>query len=742
MQPNTKSNDRESLGMKPSSNATAPRAIDASPLPSLRFVSWFAGPFAIVIGCLTLVGWKFNLTVFTSIHPAWTSMAPNTAVCLICCGIAFILVQLTTPAKLKTVCTICFASFSILLGLMTLVEYVFDLNLLIDRLLLTDSIKSNEATPLGRMGPNTALGLTLIGAAIVLITFNRKRFELMAQAAAATTAIISILALLGYLCSIESFKSILRTHHMALHTSLALGALSAGVLAIRAHRGFMADFFSQFSGGVWARRMMPIVLVVPPILAALRFRGERLGYYDTDFGTGILVVAIMIIMSLVTWRNARSLNRADAERTRMADELDVRMHELSKSREELRARSTALLNIMSDLDAERGRLRQEVAERTAAEDKLRRSEERHRSLVASMTSIVWTADGDCQIVSPQPAWGAYTGQTFEQYKNSGWADAVHPDDRQRIIAEWAQARKELKPLHVEGRLWHAASQSYRFYVATGIAMTNADGTIQEWIGTVTDVNDERRAKEVLQKANEELSKKNEEMEQFTYTVSHDLKSPLVSLQGFSGYIVRDLTAGRTDRLVQFANYITEGVKRMQRTINDLLEISRVGRTTRPHEPVDVTEMVREWIIAHAQQVETIGVLVNVQDDMPVLLTDKTGLIQVFDNLITNAMKYGCTDSNARISVGAKIKGDEIHYFVRDNGPGIPKEYHERIFGLFERLRGDGDGTGVGLAIVKRIVEVQGGKTWVESEPGQGAIFWVAFPQSMVVPQSQRQASVL
>jgi signal transduction histidine kinase len=234
----------------------------------------------------------------------------------------------------------------------------------------------------------------------------------------------------------------------------------------------------------------------------------------------------------------------------------------------------------------------------------------------------------------------------------------------------------------------------------------------------------------LARANGELEQKRTEMEQLLYTVSHDLKSPLVTIQGFLDYLIRDAEAGRLDRLLTHAQRIQNAAARMVRLIDDLLSFSRIGRITSPPTAIRLTELAREVVGNHTHALTKGAISVAIQDDMPTIVGDKHRIQQVFDNLLVNAIKYGSGAAQPRIEIGARNSGGEVVAFVKDNGKGIAPDFHDRIFDLFQRLEQGGDGVGVGLAIVKKIVQVHGGRVWVESAEGAGATFWLAFPRKM------------
>lgn len=229
----------------------------------------------------------------------------------------------------------------------------------------------------------------------------------------------------------------------------------------------------------------------------------------------------------------------------------------------------------------------------------------------------------------------------------------------------------------------------------------------------------------LETTNEKLVTTNRELDQFVHTASHDLKSPLVTILGYIGHLRHDVDADRTDRIMKFTDRIEKAAQRMRQNIDDLLELSRVGKMSQGRETLDMNLLVREVSLPLVEQYP--NVQLQIDDDLPSIYADQALMVQIMDNLVSNALKYGCTDEQPRIQIGGHLTENEACYFVRDNGQGIAPAYHEKVFGLFQRLGSDGDGTGVGLALVKRAVEVFGGRVWIESEDGDGACFWFAAP---------------
>lgn len=227
----------------------------------------------------------------------------------------------------------------------------------------------------------------------------------------------------------------------------------------------------------------------------------------------------------------------------------------------------------------------------------------------------------------------------------------------------------------------------------------------------------------------ELEARNVEMERFNYTVSHDLKSPIITIKGFLGLLERDLAAGDRDQIAIDMEHIGQAATRMHALLDNLLELSRIGRIINPPEDVPLDRVVDEALEALSGKVQASGAEVRVDPDLPRCEVDRPRMVEVFQNLIENAIKFTAEGERPRIEVGARTDGDDVVAWVRDRGVGIAGGYHRKVFDLFDRLDARGEGTGIGLALVRRIVEAHGGRVWVESEgAGHGSTFFLRLPR--------------
>jgi signal transduction histidine kinase len=267
----------------------------------------------------------------------------------------------------------------------------------------------------------------------------------------------------------------------------------------------------------------------------------------------------------------------------------------------------------------------------------------------------------------------------------------------------------------------------RFLHTKKVPICDAEGNPQYLLGISEDITERKKDGEFRDALIAELEAKNRELERFSYTVSHDLKAPLITISGFLGLLEKGLGDQVSDQARDDMRRIGDAARRMQAMLDDLLELSRIGRVANPQEEVDLHDVAEDAVSMLAGRLRHAGVDVVVSPSFPKLVCDRVRILQVFQNLIDNAAKHMGPGPNRRIEVGCLPNEESAVCYVRDNGVGIDPKYQDEIFGLFRRLHECDDGTGIGLTIVKRIVEVHGGCIWVESALGKGASFYFAIP---------------
>jgi|GEM_PF-1923175 len=383
----------------------------------------------------------------------------------------------------------------------------------------------------------------------------------------------------------------------------------------------------------------------------------------------------------------------------------------------------------------------DVSERVKADEKLLDSvkalsdaEARHRAILSTAIDAIITIDVNGDIESANTATTNLFGYEPDEMIGQNIRMLMPAPYRQEHDGYLVTYRKSGPTGRVIGssrRVDGQRKDGSTFPIELSVSEVRLDGGEVLLTGIIRDVSEQVEAEERLKASVEDLNEKNKEMEQFAYSVSHDLKSPLVSIAGLVDCMRDDIEDGQMDMVPESMDRILRNVTRMEACISDLLQLSQVGRIRHAPEFLNMSELVSELAEDLRPQLADMNVTLEIEPDLPSIVGDPVRVNELFLNLLTNAIKYGSGGDKPTIHFGSTQAGSEIRFFVRDNGLGIPEQYHARVFELFQRLdTNEQEGTGVGLAIVTKIMEIHNGRAWVESIPGEGATFWTAFPANL------------
>ena len=377
---------------------------------------------------------------------------------------------------------------------------------------------------------------------------------------------------------------------------------------------------------------------------------------------------------------------------------------------------------------------QDITEQKQIAQELLLSEERYRlvsSVISDYTfSNVQNEKGEIVLTWVAGAFEQISGYTFEEFNaRGGWVSTIHPEDLKQDAQDMEMLRRnqqvisEIRTIHKDGTTRWVKSYAHPVWNELKNELVGIYGAVQ-------DITDRKRVEYEREKLIRDLEAKNQELEQFTYTVSHDLKAPLITIKGFLGFLGVDARAGDTKRVEADIRRINEAADKMHELLTDLLELSRIGRLMNSPETVSFQPLVMEAIELIEGRLQERGIEVRVKEHLPNVRGDRQRLLEVLQNLIDNAAKFMGEQTHPFIEIGQQGGTDNgfVTFFIRDNGIGIAPEFHERIFGLFNRLDPKIEGTGIGLALVKRIVEFHGGRVWVQSERGAGSTFYLTLPK--------------
>ncbi|OPL15337.1 MAG: hypothetical protein AVO38_10725 [delta proteobacterium ML8_D] len=377
-------------------------------------------------------------------------------------------------------------------------------------------------------------------------------------------------------------------------------------------------------------------------------------------------------------------------------------------------------------------LNKEVITCRKTEEALRESNRYTRELIEVSLDPLVTISSEGRITDVNRATEKLTG--YPRGKLTGTCFSEYFTDTQRADQGYLQVLREgyihNYPLEVRHRGGTVTPVLYNASV-----YHDGKGDIAGVFATARDITECRMVEEELRKNEKrlndllaEVAAKNEELDSFVYRVSHDLKTPIVTIDGFVGALREDFGDVLLEDGEKYLGYISDAARKMEILINDMLALSRIGRITRRKTKFSFADLVENAVSALQSKIKALGIVVNIQKDLPVIYGEKMRLARVVDNLLTNAIKYvGKNNFSPRIDIGVEEQDSQKAFFVRDNGIGIEKKDFEKIFQAFQRLpsakKEVGEGTGVGLTIVKRIIEHHGGKIWLISELGKGTTFY-------------------
>lgn len=780
-----------------------------SPDRSGNLVARVASSIIILVSCLVLIGWQLDLWWLKSWMPGAATMKANTAVCLLLAGISL---QLRASqrknalmARIARGCAIAIIPIASL----TICQYIFWWQLGIDELLFRDLGAVATSHP-GRMGINTAIGLSFIGAALCPIERQRQSPDrpqhqvkidstTIAQILTVVAGLIALQAIVGYAYNVRVFYHLSAvTTSMALHTAFSLGILSVGILALTSEGGFMRALTTDLIGGKVARRFMPQAISIPLLIGWLILQGLEANLYDPNFALSLMSMSMVVIWLGLIRKNAGTLNRMDYDRQHiqakvkqqlgeieaiyrsapiglsfissdlqfirinqqlaqinglsvsahigrtirevlpaMADTIEPIYQQVIESGEPIldleMSGSTAaqpdlnrywLASYHPHIDAQ-ARVRavsavvQEITDRKQQEVErerqaaaLRESEQRFRTLADNMSQFAWMADASGWIFWYNRRWFEYTGTTLEQMQGWGWQQVHHPDYLNEVVAHFRQ--------QIEiGQEWEDTfplrdrDGSYRWFLSRAIPIVDETGQVLRWFGTNTDITD-------LKQAQADLQARHRELDSFAQIVSQDLKAPLRAIDNLSKWIEEDLAGVLTVDTKAQMSLLRSRVDRMRISIDGLLDYSRIDRTESTTEAVVVSELLSEVIDSLAPP-PTFSI--KIDPNLPTIDTNRVLLFQVFTNLIGNGIKHH-DRLDGSIQISGREYGDLYEFIIADDGPGIAPEYQANIFTIFQTGNPrTADSTGVGLAIVKKIVKSQGGTIRLESQVGMGTTFY-------------------
>jgi PAS domain S-box-containing protein len=755
--------------------------------------SCLAAQLTMAVGAMVLLGWSFGIEVLTCIVPNSVAMNPLTALTFIAAGLSLLLLHREGGTSvLQKRLGRGGAALVFAIGLAKIVTLFFGWNFAIDQWFFHSALIAGAAHLPNRMAPNTALNFVLAGLALLCIDVQTKRGNRITEFLCITSGLSALFALVGYAYDVDRFYTVGILIPMALPTAATFFVLCTGILLARANRGITAIVASPTAGGFLARRLLPVGVVLPLAIGALRLQGERQGYFAAAFGVAFFAISLVLAFLGAIWWTARLLFRIDSERQTLEairHEHEERFGQLAghiddvfwisslKRRKILYVspgyekiwgrRAKALYENPNDWaealhpdDRERVTelIREHAGEgsyeheyRIVRDGEIRYIRDRAYPVrdqngqvyrVAGIASdvteqkeareeldrfftvshdLLTTTGFDGRFKRLNPAWEKTLGWTAKEMENKPFLDFVHPEDREATISEAAALQTGRDTISFENR-YRCKDGRYRWLLWSAAA----DLARQTVFSTARDITNRKEIESALQHAKTEAEMANHAKSEFLSRMSHELRTPLNAILGFGQLLEMDKL---TDDQQESASHIVSAGRHLLDLINEVLEISRIesGGMTLSLEPVLLPDLLRQTLTLVGPLASERGIsLVNLVGENAGLFIrgDRQRLKQVLLNLLSNAIKYNRAGGEVRIEAQTG-RTQRLRLDIIDTGIGIRPENLKRLFIPFDRLGAEAtsvEGTGLGLALSRRFMELMGGTIDVRTEAGVGSTF--------------------
>ncbi len=697
------------------------------PVKRYKSISRVASLLALLVPAVGFFTWNLNLAGLQSAFPILPSMVPPIAFMLAMSGIS-LLMLLDNEAKGRNLTGQALAFIVTATSAFTLYRYLFHsdhVDYSIYSFVIYSSLPAQPST-------HTILMFFLVGLALLLLNTNKPSYTFFAQFFIVVISLISCVMLFDSLTR-EAIAEILMQKGIALSTGLTFFMLCLGILLARPDQGLMGIFSSNTTGGLMLRRVFPFTVGVPIIFSWLRIQGEKAAIFDTAFGVTVMTAVVVFVINLIICWNAKMLHQLDHDRQKSQNELKRSYEHLE---EEVQKRTFELLQANDMLKkeiTEKHLLEKEVQDFLKERNLTKGDLMKYASIVSSSDDAIIGATLDGKITSwnrgAEEIYGYFAGEMLGQRM-----EALFPGEQRISVDELRmKIRQGISVKHYE--TVHQRKDGQRIYVSLTISPIRAAEEKVIAVSVISrDVTERKRVEKIMEHQRQELQKTNQELDSFVYTASHDLRAPLRAISSFAEFLEEDYQKKLDDQGKAYILKIRNGAMRMSKLIDDLLTLSQVSRMENPFEDVVVHDLLEGVLDRLEFETQRTGTMVRMDAAMPVMHCDRIKISEVFVNLIHNAIKFSSKNTQRKpvVEVGYRDVDGYHEFHVKDNGIGIDPEYHQQIFGFLRRLHTaqEYDGSGVGLSIVKRIVDEHGGEIWVTSKLGEGATFCFTIPKNL------------
>jgi PAS domain S-box len=645
----------------------------------LKYFSRTSSILIATLGILMLLGWIFNISIFESPGPPFSTVKSDLALCFVLIGLSLWLLQTKLINKHNQKVVYILAGIVVLIGVLTLIEYIFSLNMGIDQILFKETPGAINTLYPNRMEFIAALNISLIGTAILLLSKGIKKHE-PAQYLGIAVGILSLMAFMGHIYHISNHYMDYNYTETAIYAAILFLLVSSSILFTHPDKGIMQSLTSTGLGSTFAWRLIPASIVTALLLGYFHLLGQQDGFYDTPFETTALVISMILILLVIIWISINSLNKIDYKRRE--SEEDVKK----------------LANIVN-----------------SSKDAI---------ISGSLNSLISSWNRGAEKIYGYSANEMIGNPISNLMSSSEWKKFSK-------LEEEVKKGKSIGPYEAK-RLKNDGTEMYVSVTLSPIK--NYEEKITGIAIIARDISRRKKIEGELKDTIAELERSNYELQQFAYITSHDLQEPLRAIASFAQLLERRYKNRLDSDADEYIDFVVDSAVRMKEMIQGLLYYSRVGTRGEKFQLISAEEALKD-ALSNLKLVIKENKAQITCDKLPVLTADKGQLIQLFQNLIENAIKFRKPDIPPQIHISSR-KDKETHIFsVKDNGIGMEPQYTGKIFEVFKRLHtiDEYKGAGIGLAISKRIIERHMGKIWVESELNRGSTFYFSIPLNLKNP---------
>jgi|GEM_PF-6777175 len=651
----------------------------------LRAIVITAGIISLMVGILVIIGWIFDISILKSLNPNFISMKANTAICFIFFGISIIILRdsqnsffLKTSARILTIIVL-------LISAINLFEYILNWNAGIDEFLFKDIPETTPTIYPGRMAGNTVICFILLCIALLITDTKFEWGGTVTQLIALTTALISVLPQFGYAYKEADLFTFVFHTPMALHTAITFLTISIGVFFLRPASGILKVLSSDGTGGFLARRLFPVIIIIPILFIWSRLAIQAGGYNFKTLDLELISLFYIVIYVVTLWKVVGSLNSLDAKQK-------------------------------------------------LAQADLRQSEKKYRKIFENVQDVNYQVDINELIMEISPSIFRMTGYRREELIGKPVTQFYYDLNERAALIE--QVSKKGEVWDFEARL-RTKSGQIKYTSFNAHLLFDAKGQNIGIEGSIRDIDERKQFEIQLQKAKEKAEESDRLKSAFLQNISHEIRTPMNAIMGFTSLIGNPDTS--SEMQVSFVKAVQKSSKQLLSIINDIVDVSSIEanliekNVTVFNLNSTLNNLYTQFTIGISENNISFNLKSGLPDDRAMIQTDQARLVQVLSNLLNNAIKF---TKKGHIGFGYVTKDSMIEFFVSDTGIGIHPDFHSKVFNSFYQVENSLSrsfgGPGLGLFICKAYVELLGGKIWLESEQGKGSVFYFNIPFDQVL----------